>query len=220
MKIFLVEDDETIRAELSSLLEKYGYTCESTDDYHDVAGCILRANPQLVLLDVNLPYFDGYHVCRELRRHSDVPIIIVTSRDSEADELMSMSFGADDYVCKPYNTQILLARIAALLRRSGFSENTVVLQYHDVTLDMGRDTVSHAGQEAELTKNEGQILCLLMQSSGTIVPRETIMNALWQSDTFIDDNTLTVNINRLRKKLEGIGLSDFLITKRGRGYLV
>ena len=96
----------------------------------------------------------------------------------------------------------------------------MVLQYHDVTLDMGRDTVSHAGQEAELTKNEGQILCLLMQSGGTIVPRETIMNALWQSDTFIDDNTLTVNINRLRKKLEGIGLSDFLITKRGRGYLV
>lgn len=220
LSVFIVEDDTKIRNELTRLLEKYGYHCASSDDFTNMAEIILRENPQLVLLDINLPVYDGYHICREIRRSSQIPIIIVTSRDSDADELMSMSLGADDFITKPYNTQILLARISSVLKRAYPSEPVSILSYRGLELDLSRGAARFGGNEAELSKNELRILHLLMRNKDRIVSRDEMMNDLWQSEEFVDDNTLTVNINRLRKKLEGIGVSDYLITKRGLGYMV
>jgi DNA-binding response OmpR family regulator len=218
--IFIVEDNLKIRNELTKLLEKYGYECRSSDDYANMAQVILDAKPQLVLLDINLPVYDGYFICRELRRKSQLPIIIVTSRDSEADELMSMNLGADDFVTKPYNTQILLARIASVLKRTYPSVPADTVTHRGLELDMSRSLARYEGSEVELTKNELRILRLLICNKGRILPRDEIMNDLWQSEEFVDDNTLTVNINRLRKKLESIDVQDYLVTRRGQGYMV
>lgn len=218
--VFLVEDDAAIRAELSKLLGKYGYECRTSDDYTHMTDVILRESPQLVLLDINLPVFDGYYICRELRRRSQIPVIVVTSRDSETDELMSMNLGADDFITKPYNTQILLARIAAVMKRAYPAAPPQVLSHRGLELDLSQGVARYQGKTAELTKNEIKILHMLISNKDRILSREELMNALWQTDEFVDDNTLTVNINRLRKKLEGLGLMDFLITKRGQGYLV
>ncbi len=218
--IFIVEDDVKIRNELTKLLQKYGYECFSSDDFSHMPEVVLNQNPQLVLLDINLPVYDGYYICREIRRRSQIPIVIVTSRDSEADELMSMNLGADDFVTKPYNTQILLARIASVLKRAYPSEPASTLSHQGLELDLSRSTARFQGKEVELAKNELRILRLLIRDKGRIIPRDEIMNDLWQSEEFVDDNTLTVNINRLRKKLESIGIEDYLITKRGQGYLV
>ena len=218
MKILIIEDDETIRRELKSLLEKYGYTAVSTEDFQNVVEFTLAEAPQLVLLDINLPVYDGYHICRELRRVTKVPVIVVTSRDSETDELMSMNLGADDFITKPYNTQILLARISALLNRAYNPDASAALSFAGMTLDLGKCLLSGAGGAAELTKNETGIMRLLLKNRDTITSRDELMNELWQSDEFVDDNTLTVNINRLRKKLSEIGLPDALKTRRGQGY--
>lgn len=218
--LFLVEDDTVIREELSKLLEKYGYECRTSEEYSRMPEAILEQNPQLVLLDINLPVYDGFYICRELRRRSQVPVIIVTSRESDADELIGMNLGADDFITKPYNTQILLARISAVLKRAYPSAPPQVLRRGDVSLDLSRGAAECGGKTAELTKNEMKILHLLMANPGRILPREELMDALWQTEEFVDDNTLTVNINRLRKKLEGIGVKDFLVTKRGQGYLI
>lgn len=218
--VFLVEDDDAIRSELSRLLGRYGYECITSDDYANLADVILKASPQLVLLDLNLPVYDGYCVCRELRRRSQIPVIIVTSRDSDADELMSMNLGADDFVTKPYNTQILLARIAAVMKRAYPAAPPEVLTHRGLHLDLSRSEASCGGKTVELTKNEMKILHMLISSRGHILTRGELMNALWQTDEFVDDNTLTVNVNRLRKKLESLGLTDYLVTKRGQGYLV
>lgn len=219
-KIFIVEDDVTIRTELKTLLEKYGYSCETTDDFTSVISAIGAAQPHLILLDINLPHFDGYHICREIRSHSQVPIIIVTSRNSDIDELMSMNLGADDFITKPYHTQILLARISALLKRSYQADHESQLEHNGVTLSLSNSTITANEQSTELTKNEMKILHQLMQNKGAIQSRDELINALWQTDEFIDDNTLTVNINRLRKKLESIGVTNYLHTKRGMGYMV
>lgn len=218
--VFLVEDDAAIRGELSKLLRKYGYECRTSDDYAHMVGVILRAKPQLVLLDINLPVYDGYYICRELRHRSQIPVIIVTSRDSDADELMSMNLGADDFITKPYNTQILLARIAAVLKRAYPAAPPQILSHRGLELDLSQGVAYYKGKSAELTKNEIRILHMLISNRERILSREELMNALWQTDEFVDDNTLTVNINRLRKKLEGLGLMNYLITKRGQGYMV
>jgi DNA-binding response OmpR family regulator len=216
--ILIIEDDRTIRQELKTLLERYGYAVITTDDFRNVAGFALEENPHLILLDINLPLYDGFHICRELRRTSNIPIIVVTSRNSEADELMSLHLGADHFVTKPYNTDILLAKIATLLDRAFDAKGTQPLRFGDLTLDAGKSEATYAGQSVELTKNELRILSLLIERQGNVVSREEIMDALWQTDSFIDDNTLTVNVNRLRKKLGGIGAEDLLKTKRGQGY--
>jgi len=218
--IFIIEDDVKIRNELTKLLEKYGYECESSDDFAHMAEVVLHRNPQLVLLDINLPVYDGYYICREIRRESQIPIIIVTSRDSEVDELMSMNLGADDFITKPYNTQILLARISSVLKRVYHSEPVNIISHRGLELDTSRSMAHFEGSEVELSKNELRILRLLMCNKDRIISRDEIMNDLWQSEEFVDDNTLTVNINRLRKKLDGIGVHDYLVTKRGQGYLV
>lgn len=206
--------------QLKVLLEKYGYEGVVSEDFEHIVERVIKAKPHLILLDINLPHYDGYHVCREIRRQCETPIIMVTSRDSEVDELMSMNLGADDFITKPYNTQILLARIAAILKRSYHNEVSRVLEHKGVSLDLSKSTVSFEGKQAELTKNELRILHLLMENKGNIISRDDIMNDLWQSDEFVDDNTLTVNINRLRKKLEEVGVVNYLVTKRGQGYLV
>lgn len=218
--VFLVEDDGAIREELSKLLCKYGYECRTSDDYEHMADVILRENPQLVLLDINLPVYDGYYICRELRRRSQIPVIIVTSRDSDADELISMNLGADDFITKPYHTQILLAHISAVLKRAYPAAPPQIISHRGLQLDLSRGVACYKGKSAELTKNEIKILHMLIRNRERVLPREELMNALWQTDEFVDDNTLTVNVNRLRKKLEGLGLKDYLMTKRGQGYMV
>ncbi|MDR2163443.1 MAG: response regulator transcription factor [Clostridiales Family XIII bacterium] len=217
-RILIIEDDETIRQELKALLKRYGYDVIVTDDFGDVVGLALAESPHLILLDINLPQYDGFHICRELRRSSSIPIIIVTSRSGEADELMSLHLGADHFVTKPYNTDILLARISTLLSRTYDSGAMQIVRFGGLSLDIGKSEVAYEGARVELTKNELRILSLLIEHQGNIVPREDIMDALWQTGDFIDDNTLTVNINRLRRKLGEIGAEDILKTKRGQGY--
>lgn len=217
----IIEDEVIIREELKSFLSKYNYEVIAPSDFENIIEFILNENPDLILLDINLPIFDGYYICREIRKTSDIPIIIVTSRDSDMDELMSMNLGADDFVTKPYNTQILLARIAALLKRSGGISNTSkYLIYNNFKINLSNATISWEDKEIELTKNEIKILSCLIENKGSIVSREILMEYLWKSDYFVDDSTLTVNITRLRRKLEGIGIKDAIETRRGLGYIM
>lgn len=220
MKIVIVEDNASIRKELAEFLSRYHYEVEAPEQFDHIVEDILSRKPQLVLLDINLPVYDGFYICRELRRVSQVPVIVVTSRDSEVDELMSMNLGADDFITKPYHTQILLARIASVLKRTYGAEPSSEISHGGITLRISQSVAASDSGEVELSKNEMRILFLLMKHHGAIIPRDDIMNELWQSDEFVDDNTLTVNINRLRRKLESIGAPDYIITKRGQGYMV
>lgn len=219
-KIMIVEDHEPIRNELKILLSKYGYEIIALDRFDTVVEDCLREDVDLILLDINLPFYDGYYVCRTIREKSEVPIIVVTSRDSEMDELMSINLGADDFVTKPYNTQILLARISAMLKRTQKETVNDSLQYKGLKLQLNNSTVIYKDHEIELSKNEIRILYTLLQHKENIVSRDQLMESLWQSNEFIDDNTLTVNINRVRKKLEAAGLKDFIKTKRGQDYMI
>ncbi|WP_312441624.1 response regulator transcription factor [Lacrimispora sp.] len=220
MKLFIIEDDIVLRTELISLLESYNYSCETSDNFKNIISEATDSDADLILLDINLPYYDGYHVCREIRKISDVPIMVVTSRNNDMDELMSMNLGADDFITKPYNIQILLARIGAILKRTNQKNYSSEIEYKGITLSVAKSTVYYESKEAELTKNELRILSVLMQNSNSIISRDDLMDELWQSDEFVDDNTLTVNVNRLRKKLEEIGAADLIKTKRGQGYMI
>lgn len=217
-KIIIIEDDTAIREELSLLLENEGCQIMAVTDFSDVSGQIRAAAPDLVLLDLGLPGRDGMSVCTDIRKSSQTPIIFVTSRDSAADELRALSLGGDDYITKPYNIPVLLARIKAVLRRSGGPAEPDVLEAKGLTLHLARGTASAEGGCAELTRNELKILAHLMGSRGQIVSRADLIDALWDSHIYIDDNTLSVNMTRLRAKLEGIGLPDFIKTRRGMGY--
>lgn len=219
-RIFIIEDDQLLRVELAKMLETYGYTCEVSDEFERIIEVALSARADLILLDINLPYYDGHHICREIRKQSDVPIIVVTSSSSDMDELMSMNLGADDFVTKPYNKQILLARIGAVLKRTQAKGEIEQIEHKGVTLYPAKSIVAYEGVQAELTKNELRILSILMHHRGEIVSRDEIMEELWQSEEFVDDNTLTVNVNRLRKKLDEIGAVSFIQTKRGQGYMI
>ena len=220
-KIYIVEDDEPIRAELAHLLERNGFRVAWCERFDNVADEALAAQPDVVLLDLTLPGTDGQLVCRELRQRSDVFIIILTSRVTEVDEVMGMTMGADDFIPKPYSARVLVARINALLRRrAADAPERNVLAHNGLTLDLSRSAAHAAGGTVELTKNELRILALLMRHAGSIVSREAIMRDLWDSDAFVDDNTLTVNINRLRRSLAKIGVEGYLVTHRGRGYAV
>lgn len=220
-RLLVVEDDARIRDELCVLLEKNGYEAQALTDFSDAAAQVLAAAPDLVLLDLNLPGVDGQYVCREVRRASEVPIVVVTSRDNEMDELLTLSLGADDFVPKPYNDQVLLAHVASVLKRSyGEGAAAAEMTHGGVTLDTARCRVSAAGRTAELTKNELRILALLMRNAGAVVSRQRIQEELWASDEFVDDNTLTVNVSHLRQTLARIGVEDYVLTKRGMGYLV
>ncbi|WP_195986480.1 response regulator transcription factor [Clostridium sp. D53t1_180928_C8] len=220
-KIIIIEDEITIREELKIFLSRYGYEVETPEEFENIIEYVRDSNANLILLDINLPIFDGYYICREIRKFSDVPIIIVTSRDSDIDELMSMNLGADDFVTKPYNTQILLARIESILKRvnknSGFQD---ILEYNNMKVNLSNGTVSYNNKAIEITKNELKILSYLIKNKGKIVSRESLMNYLWDCEMFIDDNTLSVNVTRIRKKLDEIGLSNLIETRRGLGYII
>ena len=218
--IMIIEDNEKIRTELCEFLTKNGYQTSGLDDFEHALAQIAKQKPDLLLLDLNLPVVDGHYICREVRKTSDLPIIIVTSRDSDMDELISMNLGADDFVTKPYNLQILLARISRVLQRTYEHSSGNVLMIHDIALDISKSTLTYHGESVDLTKNELRIMHCLFQNKNKIVSRNELMQHMWDCDLFVDDNTLTVNINRLRKKLEYIRLDDLIQTKRGLGYII
>ena len=219
-KILIVEDDEKLRGELEIFLNHHGYKAESLIKFDNIIQDILNLNPDLVLLDINLPVTDGEYVCKEIRKQSNVPIIIVTSRDNEVDELLSINYGADHYITKPFNIRILLAKIGSLLRRSNMGNSQEKIVTQDFTINLSNSTLIKDDIEIELTKNELKILKYLNEKRYKIVSREEIMDYLWDSESFIDDNTLSVNITRLRNKLEELGLKELLETKRGQGYIL
>ena len=220
-KILIVEDDKKLRKELETFLNKHGFIAKGLERFDNTIQDILNENADLVLLDINLPYTDGEFVCKEVRKTSDVPIIMVTSRDNEIDELMSLYGGADQYVTKPYNIQILLAKINGLLKRNQKQEKGIQkIDCDGFWLNIAERVIEKDEQKIELTKNEYTILYYLGMNKGKIVSRDEIMNYLWESEEFIDDNTLSVNIKRLRSKLEELGFVDRIETRRGQGYLL
>ena len=220
-KILIVEDDKKIRKELETFLNKHGFIAKSLEKFDNTIQDILNENADLVLLDINLPYIDGEFVCKEVRKTSDVPIIMVTSRDNEIDELMSLNYGADQYVTKPYNIQILLAKINGLLKRNQKQEKGIQkIDCDGFVLNIAERVIEKEDKKIELTKNEYSILYYLSINKGKVVSRDEIMDYLWESEEFIDDNTLSVNVKRLRNKLEELGFIDRIETRRGQGYLL
>lgn len=220
-EILIVEDDEKLRDELQIFLNNNGYKAESLKVFENTINDILSFNPDLLLLDINLPNCDGEYICKEIRKKSQMPIIIITSRDSELDELISINYGADHYITKPFNIQILLAKIASLLKRvQNIDGNSEKIDAKDFILNISKSTIEKGDKVIELTKNEYKILRFLVQNRDKIMSRDEIMKYLWDDESFIDDNTLTVNIARLRNKLEEVGLKELLETKRGLGYIL
>ena len=220
-KILIVEDDKKLRKELETFLTKHGFIAKGLEKFDNTIQDILNENADLILLDINLPYTDGEFVCKEVRKTSDVPIIMVTSRDNEIDELMSLNYGADQYVTKPYNIQILLAKINGLLKRNKKSDKEMQeIECDGFKLNIAERVIKKDDRKIELTKNEYTILYYLCINRGRIVSRDEIMDYLWESEEFIDDNTLSVNIKRLRGKLEELGLVDRIETRRGQGYIL
>lgn len=221
LSVYIIEDDETLRVELKSLLELNGYNVEVCSDFEHAAKQAVEGNFDCVLLDLALPGTNGHAICREIRANSDVVIIVLTSATDEFHEVMSLNLGANDFVLKPYRPQALLARMASLISRGETASKASTLEHAGVLLDFTSCTVAYKGKQTEVTRNEQQILSLLMRNAGTVISRQEIMCDLWESDAFIDDNTLTVNINRLRKTLARIGVpDDFLQTRRSLGYVV
>lgn len=219
-KIVIIEDTDTIREELKAFLSRYGYEVVAPTNFENIINDTLCEEPDLILLDINLPVFDGYYICREIRKISDIPIIVVTSRDNEVDELMSMNLGADDFITKPYNTQILLARIESISRRIQVSATQDIVSYNNLKLNLSNGSITHKGMTAGLTKNEIKILSCLIKNKGKIVSRDDLMDFMWNSDIFVDDNNLSVNVTRLRKKLEEVGMNENIETRRGLGYIL
>ena len=217
--ILIVEDDEKLRNELGIFLGNNGYSIKYMDKFDNTISEILNSKCDLILLDINLPGCDGQYICKEIRKTSDIPIIIITSRDTELDELISINYGADDFVAKPFNLQILLARIASILKRVNKTGNEKI-NCNEFILNTSKSTIEKENKEVELTKNEFKILYYLVSKRNKIVSRDEIMTYLWEGEMFVDDNTLTVNINRLRKKLQDIDLKDIIETKRGQGYIL
>ena len=220
-KILIVEDDKKIRKELEAFLIKNGFIVKALEKFDNTVEDILKEKSDLVLLDINLPFVDGEFVCKETRKTSDVPIIMVTSRDSEIDELLSLNYGADQYVTKPYNIQILLAKINGLLKRNKKQNKTLEeIDCGEFSLNIYERVIKKDNKKIELTKNEYTILYYLSINRNRLVSRDEIMDYLWESEEFIDDNTLSVNIKRLRNKLEELGLVDVIETRRGQGYIL
>ena len=216
----IVEDDVSIRDELTLLLENEGYRPLPIRDFTDIAAQVTADSPDLILLDIGLPGQDGLSLCAELRRDSNTPIIFVTSRNSTADELLALSMGGDDYICKPYNIPLLLTRIKVILRRSSLKAEPDYTEINGLRLNLAKGTVTANNMTICLTRNEIQILAHLMAHAGEIVSRADLIESLWNSKIYIDDNTLSVNITRLRNKLDELGLSDYIKTRRGLGYQI
>lgn len=218
-KIFLVEDDETIAKMVKNHLEKWDYEVRIAQKFDRIMAEFADYEPQLVLMDIGLPFYNGYHWCTQIRKVSNVPVVFLSSAADNMNIVMAVTMGADDFIAKPFDMQVLTVKIQAILRRSyDFAGNSSVLEHKGAMLNISEAELSYEGESLELTKNELKILQTLFENKASIVTRDTLMTKLWESDTYVDENTLSVNVNRLRKKLASISLSDFIITKKGIGY--
>ena len=219
--IMIVDDNEQLQNEIGNLLIANRYSILKPTDFNKISQTVKDSSPDLILLDINLPNNDGFKICTEIRSFSNIPIIFITSRNTNIDELMAITLGGDDFITKPYNTQILLARIEVILKR--VNRNLVpqdVLEYKDMKVNLSNGTVNYNDKTIEITKNELKILSYLIKNKGKIVSRENLMNYLWDCEMFIDDNTLSVNVTRIRKKLDEIGIKNVIETRRGLGYII
>ena len=221
MKIFLIEDDEAIFTSLKERFGQWSLEVKGPESFHDVMAGFIEEEPHLVMIDIQLPAFDGFHWCREIRAVSKVPIVFLSSRDHPMDMVMAMNMGADDYVQKPFHFDVLLAKVQAILRRTYAygEEKTDVTEWNGAVIDMKRSVIRKDGQEVELTKNEFFILAALVESTDRIISRDDLIRKLWDDERFVNDNTLTVNVTRLRQKLAEINLSEAITTKKGLGYM-
>lgn len=220
-KILIVDDSQIIASSLKKDFEKWGYEVVLVEDFERVFDLFKQENPSLVVMDIGLPYFDGYHWTRKIRDISNVPIIFLSSKEDTMNKIMAMEMGADDFVNKPFEPELLTAKVKALLRRTyDYKQGSDKLEKNGLILDLKSMQAGFAGKSIDLSKNEFKILETLMVNAGKVISRDKLMTALWSTDIFIDDNTLTVNISRLRKSLEGLGVKDFIKTKVGKGYYV
>ena len=220
-RIFLVEDDETIARLIKRHLEKWEYEVSTVQDFGNVLSEFAACDPQLVLLDIRLPFYNGHHWCTQIRQVSKVPIIFLSSVSDNMNIVMAMNMGADDFIPKPFDLEVLTAKVQALLRRSyDFAGSSSMLEHKGMLLNLSDATILYQEQKVELTKNELKILQTLIENKMQVVTRETLMTRLWESDMYVDENTLSVNVNRLRKKLTSIGLEDSILTKKGIGYQI
>ena len=221
MKIFIVEDDPVIASAVAEHIASWGCEPRIARNFQNIVQEFVEFDPQLVLLDVGLPFYNGYHWCSEIRRFSSVPIIFVSSASDNMNIVMAMNMGADDFIAKPFDLNVLTAKVQAMLRRTyDLGGQTRLLQHRDAVLNTDDSTLTYHGERVELTKNEYRILQVLMENKGKTVSRDVLMQRLWESDSFVDENTLSVNVARLRKKLDGAGLENFIATKKGMGYIV
>jgi DNA-binding response OmpR family regulator len=219
-KILIVEDDAVIASEIRQNLLRWGFEAQTADDFSNVLGIFEKSAPHLVLMDISLPFFNGYYWCDKIRKQSKVPVIFLSSRADNMDIVMAINMGGDDYIAKPVSMEVLVAKIQAILRRIYDYETPVNLTLRCAALDMAALCLVYNGARTALTRNEARILQLLLSQKGAVVSREQLMLALWDSDEFVDDNTLTVNVNRLRKTLDDAGLSDCIVTHKGKGYAI
>ncbi|EES49939.1 MULTISPECIES: response regulator transcription factor [Clostridium] len=220
-KILIVEDDLTISSILKNHLCKWGYEAEFVSDFNNVVSSFIEYDPQLVVLDITLPFYNGFHWCTEIRKISKVPIIFASSASDNMNLIMAINMGADDFIAKPFDLNVIVAKVQALIRRTySFQGQINILESNGAVLNLGDTTIAYNNKKLELSKNEFKILQILLENKNKAVSRDDIMTHLWNSDSFIDDNTLTVNVTRLRRKLEDINLKDFIKTKKGMGYIV
>lgn len=220
-KMLIVEDDPMIADEVAAQIAPWGIEAKKADDLRNVMQVFAKFQPHIVLLDISLPFFNGYHWCEQIRAVSKVPVIFISSASDNMNIVMAMNLGADDFVSKPFDMNVLTAKVRALLRRTyDFGASVPLLEHKGAILNTGDGSLSVNGEKVSLSKNEYRILLCLMENKGKTVSREKLMERLWQTDQFIDENTLTVNVNRLRKKLDAAGLADFIETKLGVGYIV
>lgn len=220
-RVLIVEDDRGIAEAIAEQAAKWGLEAKAVQNFRDILGEFSRFDPHLVLLDIVLPFYNGYYWCCEIRKVSKVPIVFISSASDNMNIVMAMNMGGDDFISKPFDQSVLMAKLQALLRRSyDFGGNMPVLEHRGALLNTGDNSLTYQGEKIPLSKNEYRILLALMESKGQVVSRERLMERLWQTDSFVDENTLTVNVNRLRKKMDGAGLKDFIVTKFGVGYLI
>ncbi|MDE5992518.1 MAG: response regulator transcription factor [Oscillospiraceae bacterium] len=220
-RIFIAEDDSVIANAVKNYLEGWGYEVLTAEDFRNIVGEFSEFSPHLVLMDIGLPFYNGFYWCAEIRKISQVPVVFLSSASDNMNIIMAMDMGGDDFIPKPFDLTVLLAKIKAILRRTyDFGNAPETIEYKGAVLNISDASMTYGGEKLELTKNEYRILLTLMENKGKVVSREELMNRLWETDCYVDENTLTVNVSRLRKKLERYGLEDFIVTKAGMGYII
>lgn len=220
-KILIIEDDEIIAKSIEKELSNWGFISKCITDFQNIIPQFVEFDPQLILLDITLPFFNGYHWCSEIRKLSKVPIVFISSASDNMNIVMAMNMGGDDFIAKPFDLHVLIAKIQAILRRTyDFTTNSNLLEHRGAILNINDNSISYNGEKVELTKNEYKILQTLLENKNKTVSRDNLMIKLWETDNYVEENTLNVNVTRLRKKLESIGLNNFIKTKKGLGYII